>query len=92
MKPYRLLIAWRLWPEINALPINFRRSLYRKFDQLEQHPDAISEFQFTDEKGRNLDSFIVGRLAFYYWIDFADRHVKILGIGPADRPGSIPSP
>jgi hypothetical protein len=32
-----------------------------------------------------LDCFLLGRLAFYYWIDFADRQVKVLRIGPADH-------
>jgi hypothetical protein len=85
VKPYRLLIAWQLWPEIHALPVRTRRLLFRKFDQLEQHPDAASEFQIADATGRLLDGFILGRIAFYYWIDFADRHVKVLRIGPADR-------
>lgn len=85
MKPYRLLIAWQLWPEINALPMRTRRALFRKFDQLELQPEAISEFQITDAKGRLLDCFVLGRLAFYYWIDFADRHVKVLSIGSADQ-------
>jgi hypothetical protein len=79
------LIGWHLWPEINALPVPVRRALYRKFDQLEEVPDAVSEFQTVGESGRTLDGFIVGRLAFSYWIDFADRHVKVLRIGPADR-------
>ena len=84
MKRYRVLIAWQLWPEINALPAAIRRALYRRFDQLEETPDSLSEFQSKDENGRALDGFILGRLAFIYRIDFADRHVKVLAIGPAD--------
>ena len=85
MKRYRVLIAWHLWPEVNALPMRMRRVLYRKFDQLEETPDAVSEFQSSGENGRIHDGFIIGKLAFFYWIDFADRHVKVLRIGPADR-------
>ena len=85
MKRYRVLIAWHLWAEINALPAGLRRRLYRKFDQLEETPDAASEFQSTDDTGRMLDCFVLGQLAFSYWIDFPDRHVKVLVIGPADR-------
>jgi len=87
VKRYRVLIALHLWPEIHALPAGVKRALYRKFDQLEETPDALSEFQSADESGRVLDCFILGRLAFSYWIDFADRHVKVLVIGPADRAG-----
>lgn len=85
MKRYRLLIAWQLWPQIQALPPSLRRLLYRNFDRLEETPDAMSEFQSSDPSGRLLDGFILGQLAFYYWIDFADRHVKVVAIGPADR-------
>ena len=85
MKRYQVLIAWHLWPEINALPVRMRRVLYRKFDQLEETPDAASEFQSSDKNGRTQDGFIIGQLAFFYWIDFADRHVKVLKISPADR-------
>ena len=85
MKRYRLLIAWQLWPQIQALPPRLRRTLYRNFDRLEEAPDAMSEFQSADQSGRLLDGFILGQLAFYYWIDFADRHVKVVAIGPADR-------
>ena len=85
MKQYRLLIAWQLWPQIQVLPPGLRRLLYRRFDRLEETPDAMSEFHATDESGRLLDGFILGQLAFYYWIDFADRHVKVVAIGPADR-------
>ena len=45
----------------------------------------MSEFQSADRSGRLLDGFILGQLAFYYWIVFADRHVKVVAIGPADR-------
>jgi hypothetical protein len=87
VKRYRVLISWRLWPEINALPDGMRRALYRRFDQLEERPDSLSEFQSKDEVGRTLDGFILGRLAFVYWIDFADHHVKVLAIESADRGG-----
>ena len=85
MKRYRLLISWQLWPELNALPLRIRRALYRKFDQLEETPDSVSEFQSVDENGRLQDGFIIGQLTFTCWIDFSERHVKVLGIGPADR-------
>jgi hypothetical protein len=54
---------------------------------LERWYDSLSEFQSKDETSRTLDGFILGRLAFVYWIDFADRHVKVLVIKPADHGG-----
>ncbi|MDA1007065.1 MAG: hypothetical protein O3A87_11380 [Verrucomicrobia bacterium] len=45
------------------------------------HSDAIE----YDEIGRRLEIAIVGDYALMYWIDDADRHVKILDIHGADR-------
>jgi len=45
----------------------------------------VSEFNITDEVGRQLDVFILDGWAFYFWIDFADRHVKVLAFGLADH-------
>lgn len=87
MKRYRLLIAWHLWPQLQALPSRRRQVLFQKFDRLEESPDLVSEFQTTDEKGRTLDCILFEQMAVYYWIDFADRQVTVLSIGPADAVG-----
>jgi hypothetical protein len=57
------------------------------FSRLEETPDLVSEFQLTDTNGRQLEAFVCEDFAFYYWIDFADRHVKVLAVEPADRQG-----
>jgi mRNA-degrading endonuclease RelE of RelBE toxin-antitoxin system len=38
-----------------------------------------------DEIGRRMQIAIVGDYALIYWVDDADRHVKILDIHPADQ-------
>lgn len=84
MKRYRLLVDWAVVGQLRALPRRVQRGIYGLFSRLEEAPDLISEFHVTDETGRQLDGFIFEDWAFYYWIDFADRHVKVLACEPAD--------
>jgi hypothetical protein len=83
VKRYRLLVDWHLVARIEALPAAQRRELYRRFDRLEEAPDSASEFETQDGNGRTLNAFIVGDIDVLYWIDFADRHVKVLAMTDA---------
>ena len=85
MKPYRLLVDWSVVARLRELPGRTQRHVYAIFSRLELAPDLVSEFNATDEKGRQLDGFIVEGLAFYFWIDIADRHVKVLAFELADH-------
>ena len=87
MKRYRLLVDWGVVVRLRELPARTQRGVYAVFSRLEEVPDFVSEFNVTDDTGRQLDGFIFGDLAFYFWIDCADRHVKVLAFGPADRMG-----
>ena len=87
MKRYRLLVDWGVVVQLRALPARVQRGVHALFSRLEEAPDLVSEFNVTDEKGRQLDGFIFEDFAFYYWIDFADRHVKVLAFEPADHIG-----
>ena len=87
MKRYRLLVDWGVVVRLRELPPRVQRGVHTLFSRLEEAPDSLSEFNVTDEKGRQLDGFIFENFAFYYWIDFADRHVKVLAFEPADRSG-----
>ena len=40
------------------------------------------------KRGAKLDVFIVEDWAFCYWIDFPDRHVKVLALESADQSGT----
>ena len=84
MKRYRLLVAWNVVVALRELPPKVQRGVYEIFGRLEKAPDLVSEFSAADENGRQLEGFIFESFAFYYWIDFADRHVKVLAFGPAD--------
>jgi hypothetical protein len=85
VKPYRLLVDWSVVSRLRELPGRTQRRVYAAFSRLEQAPDLVSEFNITDEVGRQLDVFILDGWAFYFWIDFADRHVKVLAFGLADH-------
>lgn len=84
MKPYRLFVDWEVVEQLSRLPIRLRRSLRNEFLRPKEFPDAISEFEERGEEGRLLNRFICYGIAVHYWIDFADRHVKVLGLTRAD--------
>lgn len=84
MKPYRLLADWEVVEQLNRLPVGIRRSFRNEFLRLKEFPDAMSEFEEPGDDGRLLNGFIRHGIAVLYWIDFADRHVKVLGLTRAD--------
>ncbi|HEV7403291.1 MAG TPA: hypothetical protein VGO11_10205 [Chthoniobacteraceae bacterium] len=84
MKPYRLLVDWEVIEQLNRFPVRIRRSLRNEFLRLKEFPDALGEFEERAEDGRLLNGFIRHGIAILYWIDFADRHVKVLGLTRAD--------
>jgi hypothetical protein len=88
VKLYRLLVDWDVVVALRELSPRTQREVYAYFSKLKEAPDMASEYFVSDESGRELGVFIIKELAFYYWIDFADRHVKVLAIGPADRSNS----
>ena len=87
MKRYALLIAWPVIEQIDALPKVRRQRLRRELLRLEETPDALIEFSEPDETGRPLHVFVFDGWAIFFWIDFADRHVKVLHMRAADRGG-----
>jgi hypothetical protein len=84
VKPYRLLVDWEVIEQMNRLPVAARRSLRNAILRLKEHPDAVSEFEERGDDGRILNGFIHDGIAILYWIDFPDRHVKILAMKHAD--------
>jgi hypothetical protein len=85
VKRYQLLVAWSVVSQLRGLSPRIQRAVHTMFSRLEETPDLLSEFQIIDGKGRQLDAFVCEDFVFYYWIDFSDRHVKVLTVEPADR-------
>ena len=84
MKPYRLLVDWEVIEQLNRLPILLRQALHSEILRLREFPDAISEFEEKDDTGRMLNGIIRSGIAILYWIDLADRQVKVLAMKRAD--------
>jgi hypothetical protein len=85
MSEYRLLI--------DADVIGYLRTLKRKEQdrvlarrrEIAGFPGRFSDNVEFDARGRRIDVHIFDRHAIKFWDDFADRHLKILDIHPADR-------
>ena len=61
-----------------------RRKLMAHLATIESFPETCSDYFESDSKGRRIEIAIHSAFAIHYWIDFADRHIKVLRISPAD--------
>lgn len=83
--PYRLLVDLEAIAVLDSLPKRSRSRLLEHFTRLRSSPDRYSDFSERDEIGRRIEISVFAGYAVHYWIDFADRHVKVLAIKTADR-------
>jgi hypothetical protein len=81
---FQLLIELDVVGFMQSLPRSRRAALFAHFRDLRAHPERHSDYVEHDEHGRRVDVSVLGGLAIYYWIDHADRHVKILRLVVAD--------
>ena len=86
--PYRLLIDLEVVTQLQTLPAGRRRNLLNHFGAIERYPSAHSDYTDTDAYGRRVDVSVREGFAIYYWIDEADRQVKILQLIAADSSSS----
>ncbi len=86
--PYRLLIDLEVVTLLQTLPARRRRNLLNHFRALERYPSAHSDYTEADAHDRRVDVSVREGFAIYYWIDEADRQVKILQLIAADSSGS----
>ena len=82
---YRLLVDLEAIAILDSIPRRVRKRLLDHFVQLRATPDRFSDFHERDRIGRRIEISVFARYSIHYWIDFADRHVKVLAIKPADR-------
>jgi hypothetical protein len=85
MKPFGLLVAIGVWEFLERLPRAEQLNIRERFLQIREFPSNFSDYRESDPIGRQLEINILGRVAIKYWIDHADRHVKILDLHFADR-------
>jgi hypothetical protein len=84
VKPYRLLVDWEVIEKINRLPIRTRRILRKALSNIVTAPDQFSDYREPNPRNIPLDVHLCAGFAIKYWIDFADRHVKVLDLEAAD--------
>ena len=70
---------------IERLPSKTRKALRGAIHTIGKDPHGRSDSEDYDQLGRLTHIAIVGEYALMYWVDDADRHVKILDIHAADR-------
>ena len=87
-------MKWKLFLDLEVIeflgtmPPRQRERFVRLFRRIREFPSNLAEFHETDETGREHSGIIFDGFAIFYWEDFADRHVKVMRICPADeRPG-----
>lgn len=82
---YRLLIDMEVIETLQTLSATVRQKLLKHFRRIQDYPSAHSDYRENDSTGRTLEVSVIERFAVFYWEDFADRHVKIMSLKPADR-------
>jgi hypothetical protein len=81
---YRLLVDREVIEVMDSMPKAQRRRFLALFERLRAFPTNYSDYHEADAVGRRVEVCILSQWAIHYWIDDADRHVKILAIRPAD--------
>jgi len=82
---YRLLVDLEAIAVLDVIPKRVRTRLVEHFIRLRSSPDRYSDYHEHDRTGRCVEISVFAGHSIHYWIDFADRHVKVLAIKPADR-------
>jgi hypothetical protein len=84
MSDYRLFLAMGVFEYLVQLRGAARQRIQEELEHIRQRPADCSDFSEVDAQGRLIHTHVCGKHAARYWEDFADRHVKILEIVPAD--------
>ena len=82
---YTLLISLGVLEFVERLPRRLRLDIRNGIKDIEDDPLGVSDAVDYDSKGRLVHIYVVGEYALTYWVDDADKHIKILDIHSADR-------
>ena len=82
---YRLLVSIEVIEFLERLPERMREALRQAIHAIGRDPLGRSDALDFDEIGRRMQIAVVGDYALMYWVDEADRHIKILDIHASDR-------
>ncbi len=75
---YRLFIAVDVMDFLETQNRPRRKEVLAHFRRLQDAPEFHSDYFEADEDGRPVNVSIFRGLAVYYWLDHADRQVRIL--------------
>ena len=82
---YRLLVDLDAIAVLDSIPKRIRTRLLNHFVKLRSTPDQYSDYHEQDRIGRRIEISVFAGYSIHCWIDFPDRHVKVVAIKPADR-------
>ncbi len=85
MASFRLLIDYDIVVMIEGLPKPMRQAIRARLIEIRDYPANRTDFTEEDATGRAVAINICGAFAIKFWIDHADRQIKILDIHLADR-------
>jgi hypothetical protein len=81
------LLAIEVVEALRTMRQGAQRDLLQRFRAIAEFPSVHSDYSETDATGRRIEVHIFRKFAIKYWDDFADRHIKIIDLKPADRTG-----
>jgi hypothetical protein len=81
----RLLLEHEVIMFLDSLKAADRKRLMKRFLEITSYPARYADYEERDAAGRRLDVNIHAGYAIAYWGDFADRHLKVLDVRPADH-------
>jgi hypothetical protein len=81
---FRLLIELEALEYLDMLPPRRRSAIFGHIRRIREYPGNYSVAKRQDPEGRLLDVASFAGLQIVYWIDHADRHIKILYVEEND--------
>jgi hypothetical protein len=82
---YRLLLDLEVIRQVESFPKRTRVAIFQRLEAIRQNPDHWADYGKESPGQRRLEVHVFGKFAIEYWIDFADRHVKVFALRAADR-------
>ncbi len=82
---YRLLVDLEVVAVLDSIPKRTRSRVLAHLVRLRSMPDQYADYHEHDATGRRIEISVFAGYSIHYWIDFTDRHVKVLAVNSADR-------
>ena len=75
---FKLLVDADVYDIVSQFAARKRNRFYAQFRNIQRYPANCSDGVVIDSDGRQLDVSVFEGHDIRYWVDMADRHVKIL--------------